>query len=139
MRGPLQRLKAFPWITLCQNALLTVVLAVILDILLLVALFGLWRVFPSSGRFFMANGWVLPVLPFLAAAGVGALAVVLMERVFSGTRLDTGTLWALVGCLAGVLFLKSQLPLPELLVGFSYAQFVGLTVGLFSQGRRYWR
>jgi hypothetical protein len=45
----------------------------------------------------------------------------------------------LVGCLAVVLYVKSLLPIPDFLVGISYIQFVGLLLGLFSQGRTHWR
>jgi hypothetical protein len=139
MRGPLQRLATLPWLTLWQNALLTVVIAIALDILLLLASYNLWLAIPGSGRFLSSGGLFRLLLSLLAAAGIGALAVMLMERFFSHTRLDSGTLWALVGCLALLLYGYSLLPLPRLLVGFSYPQFVGLLLGLFSKGRRHWR
>lgn len=139
MRDPLWRLKTLPWAILLQNALLTVLLATLLDMLLSLSLQGLIEVFPASRGLLDAGslGWLL--LSWLAAGGVGALAVILMERVFSQVVLDTATLWAMVPCLALALFVKGVLPIPQLLVGFSYIQVVGVVLGVFSQGRSHWR
>lgn len=139
MRNPLWRLKSLPWIPLIQNALLTVLLATVLDIALVFLLRGLFSVWPQGTNAILQGGIVVLLLQFVAAGGIGALAVILMERVFRHVMLDTATLWALVGCLALVLFVKSLLPMPILLVGLSYIQFVGMLLGLFSQGRSHWR
>jgi hypothetical protein len=139
MRDPLWRLKTLPWIPLIQNALLTVLLATVLDIALLFLLAGLFRFWPDGSLLVLQGGIVQLLLQFMVAGGIGALAVVLLERVFRGVIPNTAVLWALIGCLALTLYLKSFLPIPTLLVGFSYVQFVGLILGLFSRGRRYWR
>ncbi|MEM6840230.1 MAG: peptide chain release factor 1 [Cyanobacteria bacterium P01_C01_bin.120] len=139
MRDPLWRIKSLPWIPLFQNALLTVLIATVLDILLLFALTALLAIWPEGASAIVQGGVVGLLLALLAAGGVGALAVILMERVFRHIILDGATLWALVGCLAVVLFVKSWLPIPALFVGISYMQFVGMMLGLFSQGRSYWR
>ena len=136
MRDPLWRLKTLPWITLLQNALLTVLLATLLDI----ALLGLLSVWPQGTALVMIDSGVgLTLLLLLTAGGVGVLAVILMERFFRHVRLDAATLWALVGCLIVVLFIKSQTPIPFLLVGLSRLQLMGVILGLFAQGRAYWR
>ncbi|MBE7380436.1 MAG: peptide chain release factor 1 [Leptolyngbya sp. SIO1E4] len=140
MRNPLWRLKTLPWVTLLQNALLTVLLATLLDI----ALLGILMIFANPGA---ANiGLSIPggifgvnLLLLMIAGGVGALAVTLMERIFPNIILDAATLWALVGCLGIVLFLKTLTPIPIILVGFSRLQFIGMIFGLFAQGRHYWR
>ncbi|MGD1860564.1 MAG: hypothetical protein ACFB0E_11410 [Leptolyngbyaceae cyanobacterium] len=139
MRDPLWRIKSLPWIPLFQNALLTVLIATVLDIVLLFALTALLAIWPEGASAIVQGGVVGLLLALLAAGGVGALAVILMERVFRHIILDGATLWALVGCLAVVLFVKSWLPIPALFVGISYMQFVGMMLGLFSQGRSYWR
>lgn len=139
MRDPLWRLKTLPWIPLIQNALLTVLLATVLDIALIFLLIGLADVWPQGRNSVLSGGLIMLLLQFLVGGGIGALAVMLMERVFRRVMLDTAVLWALVGCLALVLFLKDLLPVPALLVKLSYIQFVGLLLGLFSQGRTYWR
>ncbi|MEM6519764.1 MAG: peptide chain release factor 1 [Cyanobacteria bacterium P01_C01_bin.70] len=139
MRDPLWRIKTLPWIPLFQNALLTVLIVTVLDIALLFALTALFEVWPEGTSAIAQGGVVGLLLALLAAGGVGALAVILMERVFRHIVLDGATLWALVGCLAIVLYVKSWLPIPALLVGISYFQFIGMMLGLFSQGRSYWR
>lgn len=140
MRNPLWRLKTLPWITLLQNAFLTVLVATLLDIALLVFLSFIGSGFQSDGFRLLGGGVGGTLLVILVAGGVGALAVVLMERFFRQVILDTATLWALVGCLALILFLKSRIPvIPGFLVGFSQMQIVGVVLGLFAQGRTYWR
>jgi len=139
MRDPLWRVKTLPWIPLIQNALLTVLLATVLDVALLFWVAGLSNVWPQGTSAALQGGLVGLLLQFMVAGGIGVLAVILMERVFRQVRLDAATLWALVGCLVLVLFVKSLLPIPAFLVGLSYLQFVGLMLGLFSQGRSHWR
>ncbi|NEQ43417.1 MAG: peptide chain release factor 1 [Leptolyngbya sp. SIOISBB] len=142
MRDPLWRVKTLPWIPLLQNALLTVLLATVLDIALIFLLSILFTVGVADGSIalqVLQGGFVGMLVQLLVAGGIGALAVILMERIFRYVRLDGATLWALVGCLALTLWVKSWLPIPALLVGISYLQFVGMMLGLFSQGRSHWR
>lgn len=142
MRDPLWRVKSLPWIPLLQNALLTVLLATGLDIALIFLLSALLNVGSAGGGVALQilEGGILGLLvQLLAAGGVGALAVILMERIFRDVRLDGATLWGLVGCLALILWVKGWLPIPAFLVGISYLQFVGMMLGLFSQGRSHWR
>ncbi|MEM8603656.1 MAG: peptide chain release factor 1 [Cyanobacteria bacterium P01_F01_bin.86] len=136
MRNPLWRLKTLPWGILLQNALLTVLLASLLDILLLLLISGLARLGITQ---VLPGGIGLTLLLLIAAGGVGALAVILMERFFRQVRLDVATLWALIGCLILALILKNVLRVPTLLVGLSQLQVMGLVVGLFAQSRSYWR
>lgn len=139
MRNPLWRLKSLPWIPLLQNALLTVLLATVLDIALVFIVSALFELWPEGTSIALQGGVVALLLQFAAAGGIGALAVILMERIFRQVVLDAAVMWALVACLALVLYLKGWLPIPTFLVGISYVQFVGLLLGLFSQGRSHWR
>ena len=139
MRDPLWRVKSLPWIPLIQNALLTVLLATALDVALIFLLSAMLTVWSEGATALLQGGIVGLLLQVVAAGGIGALAVELMERFFQSVRLDGATLWALVGCLALVLWVKSLLPIPSFLVGISYVQFVGLMLGLFSRGRSHWR
>lgn len=137
MRNPLWRLRTLPWGTLFQNALLTTAIATLLDIafLFLIQLLGRQGVdFVIPG-----GGMGLMLLLLLVGGGIGALGVILMDRLFRQVFLDIATLWALVGCLAVVLFVKGLLPVPAALVGISRLQLVGIILGLFAQGRAYWR
>lgn len=131
MRDPLWRLKRLPWLILLQDALLAVLIATVCEYLLIVlGVVNLYRLMP-----------LLPILmPFVAAVGVGALAVILMERLFRNVLLDTAILWALVPCLALMIWIKQSIEvLPTFLVYLSYAQLVGLLLGISLKGRRYWR
>lgn len=134
MRDPLWRLKRLPWSILLQDASFTVLIATALDNLLIVLL-------TLSGGFAIAT---LPLigmlLPFAAAVGIGALAVVIMERFYRNILLDTAVLWALVPCIALVLLLKDLIPqIPAFLVSLSYTQLIGIILGIFFKGKRHWR
>ncbi|MDA0672834.1 MAG: peptide chain release factor 1 [Cyanobacteria bacterium] len=133
MRDPLWRLKTLPWLVLLQAAALTVVAASLLDLLLAIALLNL----PQPPTFLNGISGLLLVL--LAAGGIGVLAVTVMETIFARVLLNQGVLWALLVCVALFLWLRQWVPVPAVLVGLSYYQFVGMMVGLFSKGRRYWR
>ncbi|HEY9876970.1 MAG TPA: hypothetical protein V6D29_00880 [Leptolyngbyaceae cyanobacterium] len=139
MRNPLWRLKTLPWLILLQNAALTVLIATVLDILLILALSSLSGL--GGGRALVPLLSILGVvLPILAGIGMGALAVLLMERFFRQVFLDTAVLWALTPCLALVLILKGLIPqVPDLVVALSYPTFVGIVLGVFVKGKRYWR
>ncbi|HEY9738342.1 MAG TPA: hypothetical protein V6D06_18745 [Trichocoleus sp.] len=139
MRDPLRRLKTLPWAILLQNAALTVLIAAVLDFIFLLLLNQLPTALLEGGFSVLLNLLFL-VLPVLAMAGVGALSVILMERFFQVVYLDTAVLWALVPCIGLMLFLKGLIPnLPEVLVGLSYSQIVGVVLGVFLKGKRYWR
>jgi hypothetical protein len=133
MRNPFWRLKTLPWLVLVQAALITVLIASLLDVLLAIALLQL----PQPPTFL--NGVSGLLLIIVSAGGGGVLAVAVMETIFARVLLNQGVLWALLACLTGLLWLKQWIPIPAVLVGLSYYQFVGMTVGLFSKGRRYWR
>ncbi len=138
MHNPWRRLQSLPWLQLIQSALLTIAIATLLDIGALVLLAWLYRIWPQGSLWVLQGGIRQVLLQLLAAGGIGALAVVVTERLFRAVWLDAGTLWALLGCLALGLFGKTLLPVPPFLVDLSYLQLIGIMVGLFSQGRRYW-
>lgn len=72
--------------------------------------------------------------------GIGALAVILVETLLPRLTLHASTLWALVLCLLLGLWIKLLLYLPGLfVVSFSQSLLVGLVLGVFWKGRRYWR
>ncbi len=141
MRDPLWRLKTLPWGILLQNALLTVSVVTLLDIalqLLLVAIArtdfgGFWVLTLPSG------GLTSLLLGLVVSGGIGALAVLLMERCFRQVLLNAALLWALFACLVLVLYLKTLLPIPALLLTRYQIHVLGLLLGLFAQGNRYWR
>jgi hypothetical protein len=137
MRNPFWRLKSLPWVSLLQVAGLAVLLATAADLLLAQAFGMLTR--GLAGPLLPFLRLVLLVLPLAAGFGIGALGILILERLFTNLYLDTGTLWALVPCIVLVLFLKSFLPLPTFLVSIGYPQLVGSILGIFVVGKRHWR
>jgi len=137
MTDPLRRLKYLPWRSLLQVSGIAVIIVIVLEFLLALGDTN------SSGIRSMLSMLFAPPLGILlilaAAVGVGVLAVYLLERLYQQVRINTASLWALVLCLALVLFVKSLLPLPALLVNLSYIQLMGIVVGVFWKGRPYWR
>lgn len=139
MRNPFWQLKTIPWLTLLQCAGLTIAIATALDILLWLLLGQLAQIWSASGGQIAGGAFTAMLLLLLTAGGIGALAVILMEKVFAGVFLNRGTLWALVACLALVLWGKGFFEIPTVFVSLSRFQFIGMILGLFSKGRSYWR
>ncbi len=137
MRNPLWRLKSLPWITLLQAAGLAVAIATVGDILLVQVLN--WLLSGVTGGLMPIVQLVLLVLPVAVGYAIGALTLAVMERLFRQVYLDTAVLWALIPCVALVLFLKGTLPLPGFFVAMSYPQLVGVLLGVFVTGKRHWR
>ncbi|MBD1916529.1 MULTISPECIES: peptide chain release factor 1 [Cyanophyceae] len=137
MRNPFWRLKSLPWAILLQVALAAVAIATIADLLLAQGLALLLGnvgsgLLPLMQLLFMA-------LPIAAGFGIGALGLTILERRFGQVHIDTGVLWALVPCIALVLFVKGFLPIPTALVAMSYPLLVGVLLGIFVVGKRHWR
>ncbi len=137
MRNPFWRLKSLPWAVLLQVAALVVLLATAAD-LLFAQVFGVLTQ-GLAGPLLPLLRLVLLVLPLAAGFGMGALGIVILERLFRQIYLDTGVLWALVPCILLLLFLKGLLPIPAFLVTVSYPQLVGTILGIFVVGKRHWR
>ncbi|NJL45625.1 MAG: peptide chain release factor 1 [Leptolyngbyaceae cyanobacterium SM2_3_12] len=137
MRNPFWRLKSLPWVPLLQTALMVVVIATLADLVLIQLLNSLLPGIP--GALMPLIQLLLGALPLAAGFGMGALALVILERFFASIYLDRGVLWALVPCLALVLWLKGFLPIPAAFVSINYGQIVGLLLGIFVTGKRHWR
>ena len=137
MRDPLRRLKFLPWRSLLQVSALTNLIVLILDFLIGVE----YQRSPVVRQ--VLNSLYTPPLGIITtlavAVGVGALAVYLLERFYPQVRLEANTLWALVPCLALLLLVKSLLPVQPILVNLDQTQLMGILVGIFWQGRPYWR
>lgn len=137
MNDPWYRFKSQPWQALLKVSALTIAIVIVLEQLLLlaVAYSQLFQRSLSLLFFFPLN----IILPLAAAVGIGALSVYICDRWQRFIFLNAGSLWALVLCLALGLLLKSWLPIPSLLVDFSYYSVIGMLVGVFWKGRPYWR
>jgi hypothetical protein len=137
MRNPFWRLKSLPWAILLQVALLAVAIATAADLLLTQ---GLALLIANVGSGLLPLLQLLfMVLPIAAGFAVGVLALTILERWFTSVYLDTGVLWALVPCLALVLFAKGFLPIPTGVLILSYPLVVGVLLGIFVVGKRHWR
>jgi hypothetical protein len=137
MRNPLQRLKYLPWLPLSLTALATALITFLLELGLALS----YQFVPAlQGVFAVLFSPLLGTIVFFAMAlGVGALAVYWLERLYPQIAINTGILWALVLCVMVAFFLKSLLPLPVNLVTPGQFLLIGVVVGIFWKGRRYWR
>lgn len=75
----------------------------------------------------------------LLGALMGALAVYLLETLPPHTAINSGVLWAQVGCLLLGLALLSAVPLVGALLNFNQNILIGVLLGVFWRGKRYWR
>ncbi|MBW4458741.1 MAG: peptide chain release factor 1 [Nodosilinea sp. WJT8-NPBG4] len=137
MRNPFWRFKSLPWAILLQVALVAVAIATAADLLLAQ---GLALSLDNTGSGLLPLMQLLfMALPIAAGFGIGALGLTILERWFKTLHIDTGVLWALVPCIALVLFVKGFLPIPTAVVAMSYPLLVGVLLGIFVVGRRHWR
>ncbi|WP_421655523.1 hypothetical protein [Leptothermofonsia sp. ETS-13] len=136
MSNPLRPLKFMPWRSLFQAALLTALIIIFLEFVLLVAT----QQFPDLKGFIdevLATS--LDVLLIVAAGvGVGALAVIILERLGCPT-MNTNSLWGLVACIFLIFLVRRLFPLPALLFDIDPTHIVSMIVGVFWKGRSYWR
>lgn len=137
MTDPLRRLKFLPWRSLLQVTALVIASVMFLEFLLSLGL-RVEGVAVGLGLLFTSPWAVITV--FAIGLGVGAVATWILERLDPPGYISAPTLWALILCLTLGLLIKSLLPLPLLnLVRVDYLQLVGVVVGVFWKGRRYWR
>lgn len=137
MADPLRSLKYLPWRSLLQVSGLTILIVIFLELLLSL---GYKQFYLIRSTLLMLSAPPLSMITSVAVAtGVGAFTVYLLERFYRQVFINTAILWALVPCLALVIFLKLQLPVQPLLVQLNYLQLVGIIVGVFWKGRPYWR
>ena len=135
MANPFRSLRYLPWATLFLSAGLTVLVSTAVDVALILAIVNV----PAITNALSAARILMSIFPFLVALGVGALAIVLTDSFFRQIILRAETIWALIGCVLLILLVKSWLPIPALFVSFSYFSMMGIVVGAFTKGRRYWR
>lgn len=137
MNNPWHRLRWLPWRSLILVSVLTIALAAVLDFLLIQGLTQS-AIVRSALVFLLSPPWSLLAIA-ATGVGIGALAVLLFERLPKQVLIDTSTLWALILCLILGLGLKSLFPLARILTGLNYTQVIGILVGVFWKGRHYWR
>jgi hypothetical protein len=137
MFDPLRRLKFLPWINLLQVGLLTTLVVT-----------GMEWLLERLSRLFLTLQQLLILLlspppgilvQLAITIGIGALAVILLERRFPQIRITVAVLWALVPCLVLWLFLRLLIPIPLLVVRLDTPGVVALILGIFWRGKTYHR
>ena len=137
MNDTLRRFKSQPWKPLSLIALATVAIVSVIDYLLIFLLSNSEQ-FRSSISFLFSPPLGM-LIPLAVAAGIGVLGVYICDQFRSQVFLNAGSLWALVLCLVIALALSGFIPFQSFLVRFSYPALLGIIVGVFGKGRRYWR
>jgi ABC-type transport system involved in multi-copper enzyme maturation permease subunit len=140
MSNPLRRLKFLPWRSLFLLSALVTLIVIFLDLLFTLG----YNLSPAIERV-LTLLYAPPfgvLVRFAVVIGVGALAVELLERLFSNVVISIAVLWTLVFCLALCLVLRALLPIPpDVLVNLynNEVQLLGIVIGVFWKGRPYWR
>jgi hypothetical protein len=135
MSNPLRRLKFLPWTILFQDAALTVLITTLLDILV-----GSLNTPLVRQTYILLFSPPLGILMLIAVSmAVGALAVYLLEKIFSQVVINAAVLWALIPCLVIMIILKSWLPIPFVLIDANQSSLLGIVLGVFLKGWNYWR
>jgi len=84
-----------------------------------------------------------PPLGLLVIIGMGVcagmLGVWLLENIRKDILINSGVLWALVGCLVLQFFVRQTLTFLPALIQLNQSTLVGIVLGVFVQGKRYWR
>ncbi|MBD1870785.1 peptide chain release factor 1 [Oculatella sp. FACHB-28] len=136
MSNPLRRLKFLPWLPLFQVAALATGLAFVVEILLIAGT----QFSPIAETLEILFQPPLALFVLLAAAvGLGALATLILERFHQRVVINTSVLWALILCVMVMLMARSLLQLPVLFLAPDYMTLMGVLLGVFWQGKAYWR
>ncbi|RMH66037.1 MAG: hypothetical protein D6676_06320 [Cyanobacteria bacterium J003] len=141
MSDPWQQFKALPWRSLVPTGLLVALLAALFDT-------GLYYI--AAAVTAVREALIILLQPPLVllvrlglSIGLGMVAVIFLEVWFNPAPIYSGTLWALFLCvLVGSMFLSflgSTFGLRPLFFPVTDVFLIGTAVGIFWQGRRYWR
>jgi hypothetical protein len=139
--NPWRSLTQLPWRSLMQAAGLA-----ILSVLVLEGLVPLAAAYVPGIETLLTllfGGPLSGLVSLAVAVAIGAWAVVCLEWVDAGC-ITTKSLWGLVLNLTIALVLRTYtftalLPIPQWLLGLSEVSVVGLILGVFLRGDRYWR
>lgn len=137
MNDPLRQLQQQPWGAATQVAVLVVALATVVEWLLIQS----QQVSPAIAQVLMVlfNPPLGILMTLAIAIGLGSFAILMLERLHPWVRLSAGALWTVIACLALVLWVRSLLPLPQLLTALSWETFIGLLIGASWKSWPHWR
>jgi hypothetical protein len=143
MSNPLRQLKYLPWTSLFMIAGLTLAIVTALELLLELTYSQLDEGTQITILKILAATLYSPLLSLFTVGaiglGIGALAVFLLETIEKQVLINGGVLWSLILCLIIGLIIRSYIPVTALLTDVSEIQLMGIVLGVFWQGKRYWR
>ncbi len=137
MSNPLRPLQYLPWSVLFQSAAVVVAIATVADFGISFAIVK-W-VQTQSSSVVQAISTLLFFATLAAAYGIGVLSLLVTERFFREIVLTAQTLWALIGCVVLLYWLRTLLPVPGLFMQVDIYSIVLIALGVFFTGKRYWR
>lgn len=143
MSNPLRRLKYLPWRSLAIIAGITLAIVLAIELLLGLTFSLLDEDTQSAVISILVSTLYSRSLSSLTVgaigAGIGALAVFLLETIEQRISINAGVLWSLILCLLIGLIIRNYIPIPALLTRVDEMQLFGMILGVFYKGKRYWR
>ena len=143
MANPLRQLKYLPWTSLIIVSSMTLIIVTTLELVLGLTYDQLNEVTQFIIVRILAATLYSPLLSLFTigaiGVGIGALAVFLLETLKKQVFINAGVLWSLILCLIVGLIIRSYIPIPAFLTNVNQLQLVGLILGVFWKGKRYWR
>ncbi|MEO1210064.1 MAG: peptide chain release factor 1 [Cyanobacteria bacterium J06638_20] len=136
-RNPLERLRQLPWMELLWIAALAVVIIFVIEVVLLEAARQILLVRDILQLLLTPPLGLLVIIGMGFCAGV--LSVLLLENIRKDIIINSGVLWALVGCLMLQFLVRQSLSFLPALIQLNQSTLVGIVLGVFVQGKRYWR
>lgn len=131
------QLKLLPWQALVNASVITLLIATGLD-------YGLTLLLPSAVQASILSMFGSPLRLIYSSAidaVMGVLGVVVLEKLMgSRPSIYASTLWAFILCLLVALVLRSMIPIPGIFLSqLHQISIVGVLIGVFGRGQRYWR
>ncbi len=143
MANPLRQLKYLPWTSLIIVSSMTLIIVTTLELVLGLTYNQLDEGTQITIVRILAATLYSPLLSLFTTGaigvGIGALAVFLLETFKKQVFINAGVLWALILCLIVSLIIRSYIPIPAFLTNVNQLQLVGIILGVFWKGKRYWR
>ena len=143
MANPLRQLKYLPWTSLIIVSSMTLAILTTLELVLGLTYNQLDEGTQITIVKILAATLYSPLFSLFTTGaigvGIGALAVFLLETLKKQVFINAGVLWSLILCLIVGLIIRSYIPIPPFLTDVNQLQLVGVILGVFWKGKRYWR
>lgn len=143
MANPLRQLKYLPWTSLIIVSSMTLIIVTTLELILGLTYNQLNEGTQITIVRILAATLYSPLLSLFTISaiggGIGALAVFLLETLKKQVFINAGVLWALILCLIVSLIIRNYIPILAFLTNINQLQLVGMILGVFWKGKRYWR